>query len=65
MSIEPGAAAHPIVRAMSRLTSYLTEELAGGPKVLKIAWVINLQKAGTLFFVAFLMWWYDNYSTVA
>lgn len=65
MSIEPGAAAHPIVRAMSRLTSYLTQELGGGRKVLKMAWVINTQKAGSLLFVAFLMWWYDNYSTVA
>ncbi len=48
-----------------RLRDYLTEDFLGGPKALKFAWVINLQKGGTLPFVLGLMWWYDCWSATA
>ncbi|WP_179952078.1 methyltransferase family protein [Marinicella rhabdoformis] len=43
------------------LTQYLTEDLLGGPKLWKFAWIINFQKAGTLFFVLALMYFYQNF----
>ena len=52
-------------KAMSDLNPYITQDFLGGPKILKFAWIINFQKAGTFFFVALLMMIYDNYSTVA
>jgi hypothetical protein len=36
-----------------RASGYLTEEFGGGPKFLKMAWVINLHKIITLFDGAF------------
>jgi protein-S-isoprenylcysteine O-methyltransferase Ste14 len=50
---------------MSALTGYLSHDFLGGPRLLRFNWVINLQKGGTAPFVAFLMWWYGNTSTVA
>ncbi|MFW6066852.1 MAG: methyltransferase family protein [Myxococcota bacterium] len=44
---------------------HLSQDFLGGPRVLKAAWVINLQKGGTLPFVLALMWAYDNWSTAA
>lgn len=48
-----------------RLRDFLTEDFLGGPKTLKLAWAINLQKAGTLPFVLALMAWYDVWTTTA
>lgn len=42
-------------------TQYLTQDFLGGPKYLKFAWVINFQKAGTLFYVLALMAFYHNF----
>lgn len=56
---------------MSALTTYLkyrdflSDDLLGGPKVLKAAWVINAQKGGTLVFVLALMWAYDCWTPTA
>jgi protein-S-isoprenylcysteine O-methyltransferase Ste14 len=44
--------------ALRRSTDWLLRDLAGGPRVLKLAWVINAQKAGTFFFLGSLMWLY-------
>lgn len=52
-------------RAMRRFTTYVSEDFLGGPRILKLAWVINFQKGGTFFFVGFLMWWYQNVSPAA
>ena len=57
--------AHPIIRAMGRLVVYLSNDIGGGPKWIKFAWVINFQKFGTFFFVALLMWFYSHYSVAA
>lgn len=51
--------------ALSRLTRYLSEDFLGGPRVLRLSWVINFQKGGTLPFVALLMLAYRNTSTEA
>lgn len=36
--------------------------LSVGPKTIQMNYVINTQKGGTLFFMFFLMWYYNNYS---
>ncbi len=48
-----------------RFRDWLTDDFLGGPKVVKFAWAINLQKGGTLFFVLALMWWSGDFSTTA
>jgi len=52
-------------RVVGRLNRTLSEDFLGGPRVLKMAWVINLQKATTLLFVGGLMVAYQNFSTAA
>jgi protein-S-isoprenylcysteine O-methyltransferase Ste14 len=44
---------------------HLGSDFLGGPKVLTLAWPINLQKGGTLPFVLALMLAYDNFSPTA
>jgi steroid 5-alpha reductase family enzyme len=53
------------VHSMHRFNRYLSQDLFGGPRWIKLAWVINLQKGGTLFFVSLLMIWYRNDTTAA
>ncbi len=50
---------------LKKLAEYLTTDFLGGPKVWKLSWVINFQKAGTFVFVYCLMVYYQNYSTAA
>ncbi len=56
---------------MAALTSWLkfrdwlSDDILGGPKVLKASWVINAQKGGTLPFVLVLMWAYDCWTPTA
>lgn len=50
---------------LKQLADYLTSDFLGGPKVWKLSWVINFQKAGTFLFVAWLMGFYQNFSTAA
>jgi protein-S-isoprenylcysteine O-methyltransferase Ste14 len=50
---------------LRRFTDGLLRDLAGGPRVLKLAWVINAQKAGTFFFLGFLMWLYADKTPAA
>ena len=52
-------------RSLKALNTYLTEELLGGRKVVKLAWPINLHKFSTVFVVAALMLAYDNRSRAA
>lgn len=44
---------------------YLSEDLLGGPRLLKMSWVINAQKGGTLPFVLALMVVWENFSPAA
>jgi protein-S-isoprenylcysteine O-methyltransferase Ste14 len=45
---------------LNRVVQHLSRDVGGGPRMLKLAWVINAQKGGTLPFIAALMWWYGN-----
>ena len=56
---------HPWVWAMYRINTYLSRDFLGGPKLFKLAWLINLFKGGTILFVALLMLWYRNDTTEA
>ncbi|MGZ6144137.1 MAG: methyltransferase family protein, partial [Myxococcales bacterium] len=55
----------PLLERWIRIREYLTEDFLGGPKLVKFAWSINLQKGGTLFFVLALMVAFDDFSTTA
>ncbi len=55
----------PVLTAWLKLRDHLGDDLFGGPKVLKAAWVINLQKGGTLPFVLLLMWRFDCWTPTA
>jgi protein-S-isoprenylcysteine O-methyltransferase Ste14 len=50
---------------VNRVVQHLSRDAFGGPRVIKLAWVINFQKAGTIPFIAALMWWYGNTSAAA
>ena len=49
----------------TRFRSYMSEDFLGGPRVLKLNWVINFQKGGTLPFVLALMAWTDTWTVTA
>lgn len=51
--------------AMRRLTDALVNDFGGGPRLWKLAWVVNFQKGGTFLFLGALMAWYGNTSTAA
>ncbi len=55
----------PVVASWTRFSRHLSQDFLGGPRVLKFAWVINVQKGGTLLFIAALMLAYRNFSTAA
>jgi hypothetical protein len=38
----------PSVARLKAVNAWLSEDLLGGPKVLKFSWVINFHKAGTV-----------------
>jgi protein-S-isoprenylcysteine O-methyltransferase Ste14 len=50
---------------MDRWTRYLTEDLGGGPRVIKIAQMINVHKVITAFLIYGMMVHFDNFSTAA
>ena len=52
-------------RAIYKISSTLTENFLGGPKHLKMAWVINFHKFITVFLIYGMMSYYDNFSTAA
>jgi len=56
---------HPLLVRWLQLRDYLQADFLGGPRVLKLSWVINLQKGGTLPFVLLLMAVTGNTSTTA
>ena len=51
--------------AMSRFNTYLSQDFLGGPRLLKLSWVINFQKFFTFFFIGSLMYYYQHFSTAA
>jgi protein-S-isoprenylcysteine O-methyltransferase Ste14 len=54
-----------LLSAWDRFRDYIANDFLGGPRPLKAAWVINLQKGGTLPFVLFLMWHFDVWTPTA
>lgn len=52
-------------RTVDAITSYLTEDFLGGPRICKMATPINLHKGASVFVVALMMVWYGNFSTAA
>jgi len=52
-------------RAMDAFNTLFTQDLLGGPRMIKMAWVINLHKALVVPVVAGLMVAYGNFSTAA
>lgn len=50
------------VKKVNRLNQYLSQDFLGGPKVLKLSWVINFQKGMTFFWVLSLILWFKNSS---
>lgn len=62
MSPRPAPA---LFQTLSTVTRYLSQDCLGGPRPLKLSWVINLQKGGTLLYVGGLMWWLGHSSTAA
>lgn len=50
---------------LKQLADYLSTDFLGGPRPLKLAWVVNFQKAGTLPFVLLLMWFYGRFDSVS
>jgi protein-S-isoprenylcysteine O-methyltransferase Ste14 len=53
------------VKAVNAFNTYLGQDLLGGLKAIKIAWVINLHKFLTVFVVALFMILFNNYSIIA
>ena len=51
--------------AMRRFTNYLLTDFGGGPRLWKLAWVIDFEKAGTFPLLGFLIAWYHNTGTAA
>lgn len=54
-----------VVDRLTRLRTHLSEDFLGGPRVLRLSWVINVQKGGTLPFVLALMAVTDTWTATA
>jgi protein-S-isoprenylcysteine O-methyltransferase Ste14 len=52
-------------QAMRNATDHISRDLLGGPRPWTLAWVINVQKAGTFVFLGLLMGYYRNTTTAA
>jgi protein-S-isoprenylcysteine O-methyltransferase Ste14 len=52
-------------RRLRRFNDWMLFDIGGGPRPLKLATVINLQKAGSFSFLALLMWWYADRTPAA
>lgn len=55
----------PLLTSWLKVRDHFSDDLLGGPRVLKASWVINLQKGGTLPFVLLLMWRFDCWTPTA
>lgn len=56
---------HPWVRAMHRANTHLSRDFLGGPRLLKLAWVINFHKGSMPAVIVLLMWIFGNNTLVA
>lgn len=53
------------IRQAQRITTYMTEDLGGGPRPLKMAWAVNTHKVITGFIILAMMYHFDNFSVSA
>ncbi|MGH8485096.1 MAG: methyltransferase family protein [Pseudomonas sp.] len=53
------------VRQVQRITTYMTEDVGGGPRPLKMAWAVNTHKVITAFIILAMMVHFDNFSVGA
>ncbi len=51
-----------MIYKISNFLHYLSQDFLGGPRLFKLSALINFQKGGTLPFVLFLMYYFENYS---
>jgi hypothetical protein len=51
--------------ALSWLITLFSQNIGGGPRPLKLQWVVTAQKGGTLLWLTALMLYYDNFSVPA
>lgn len=56
---------HPALQRWLALRTYLSQDAFGGPRILKLNWVINAQKGGTFPFVLALMALTDTWTATA
>jgi len=54
-----------MLTTISNIQKYLSQDFLGGPRIVKLSWVINFQKGGTLPLVLLLMYWYDRFTIEA
>jgi len=52
-------------KVTDRFNNFMIRDLFGGPKHIKLAWIINTHKAGTPIFILALMLIYSNFSIAA
>lgn len=63
-----GSAQYPApawARALRRFNQWIMFDLGGGPRPFRLAWIINLQKAGSFPFFGFLIWFYADTTPAA
>lgn len=54
-----------LIQKMAAFNAHMSEDFLGGPRVLKLAWVVNFQKAATFIWVLALMQAYGRWTTDA
>lgn len=53
------------VKSINKFNNYMTQDLFGGQKSIKMAWIINAHKTLTPFLVIAMMFTFNNYSKAA
>jgi protein-S-isoprenylcysteine O-methyltransferase Ste14 len=56
---------HPLVVGWFKFRNFLEDGFLGGPRAFKLAWIVNLQKGGTLPFVLGLIFTYECFTPTA
>lgn len=61
----PSTPSPALAARLQALNHWLSQDLGGGPRPWKLAWVVNFQKAGTFPVLAAMMFVYGNTTTAA
>jgi len=54
-----------MLQTLASAHRYLSQDFLRGPRLIKLSWLINFQKGGTLPLVLLLMYWYDRFTIEA